>query len=294
MATKANGLDGFDTEMKFNSPLHVKHLQNLVDLQKDKTYDYSGRDSEERRPLHLRRMPDLADLLGLLRQRQGEREVRLHRRCRCRTTRTSRALRRTRSSAALRCGSWAARRRTSTRASRSSSPSCPTPTVRPSCTRNRATCRSRRRPTRRPRRLASTRRTRSSRRRCKELTNKEPTENSRGLRFGNMVQIRDVVVGGDRGGARRPEGAKDALDTAVQPRQPDPAPVRAHRAQADAGPDALHPGRLLAARDDLIEPADRCAVTAPSPDSSRDGKTRSFFRQGAALRCCSVPQLAIT
>src|SRR6476659_4641879 len=45
MSTKANGLDGFETEMKFNSPAHVKHLQNLVDLQKDKTYDYSGRDS---------------------------------------------------------------------------------------------------------------------------------------------------------------------------------------------------------------------------------------------------------
>ena len=43
LATKANGLDGFDTELKFNSPTHVKHLQNLVDLQKDKTYDYSGR-----------------------------------------------------------------------------------------------------------------------------------------------------------------------------------------------------------------------------------------------------------
>jgi sn-glycerol 3-phosphate transport system substrate-binding protein len=43
LATKANGLDGFDTELKFNSPIHVKHLQNLVDLQKDKTYDYSGR-----------------------------------------------------------------------------------------------------------------------------------------------------------------------------------------------------------------------------------------------------------
>jgi sn-glycerol 3-phosphate transport system substrate-binding protein len=43
LATKANGLDGFDTELKFNSPVHVKHLQNLVDLQKDKTYDYSGR-----------------------------------------------------------------------------------------------------------------------------------------------------------------------------------------------------------------------------------------------------------
>jgi sn-glycerol 3-phosphate transport system substrate-binding protein len=43
IGTKANGLAGFDTELKFNSPLHVKHLQTLVDLQKDKTYDYSGR-----------------------------------------------------------------------------------------------------------------------------------------------------------------------------------------------------------------------------------------------------------
>jgi sn-glycerol 3-phosphate transport system substrate-binding protein len=43
LATKANGLDGFDAELKFNSPLHVKHLQTLIDLQKDKTYDYSGR-----------------------------------------------------------------------------------------------------------------------------------------------------------------------------------------------------------------------------------------------------------
>src|SRR5215210_7662453 len=43
LSTKANGLDGFDTELKFNGPLQVKHLQNLVELQKDKTYDYSGR-----------------------------------------------------------------------------------------------------------------------------------------------------------------------------------------------------------------------------------------------------------
>jgi sn-glycerol 3-phosphate transport system substrate-binding protein len=43
LATKANGLDGFDTVLNFNGPVHVKHLQNLVELQKDKTFDYSGR-----------------------------------------------------------------------------------------------------------------------------------------------------------------------------------------------------------------------------------------------------------
>jgi len=45
IGTKGNGLDGFDTELKFNSPLHVKHLETLIELQKDKTYDYSGRNS---------------------------------------------------------------------------------------------------------------------------------------------------------------------------------------------------------------------------------------------------------
>jgi len=46
IGTKANGLDGFDTVLKFNSPLHVKHLQNLVDLQKEKIYSYGGRDAK--------------------------------------------------------------------------------------------------------------------------------------------------------------------------------------------------------------------------------------------------------
>src|SRR5712672_2088411 len=46
IGSKANGLDGFDTVLEFNTPLHVKHLQNLIDLQKDKTYDYSGRDNK--------------------------------------------------------------------------------------------------------------------------------------------------------------------------------------------------------------------------------------------------------
>jgi sn-glycerol 3-phosphate transport system substrate-binding protein len=43
LSTKANGLDGFDTVLEFNKALQVKHLENLVELQKDKTYDYSGR-----------------------------------------------------------------------------------------------------------------------------------------------------------------------------------------------------------------------------------------------------------
>jgi sn-glycerol 3-phosphate transport system substrate-binding protein len=43
LSSKANGLDGFDTELAFNGPLHVQHLTNLVELQKDMTFDYAGR-----------------------------------------------------------------------------------------------------------------------------------------------------------------------------------------------------------------------------------------------------------
>ena len=43
IGTKANGLDGFDTVLEFNTPLEIKLLENLVELQKDKSYDYSGR-----------------------------------------------------------------------------------------------------------------------------------------------------------------------------------------------------------------------------------------------------------
>lgn len=51
LSTKANGLDGFDTALVFNkSPAVVKHLANLVELQKDRVYDFGGRtnDSEGR------------------------------------------------------------------------------------------------------------------------------------------------------------------------------------------------------------------------------------------------------
>ncbi|HSB73221.1 MAG TPA: sn-glycerol-3-phosphate ABC transporter substrate-binding protein UgpB [Candidatus Methylomirabilis sp.] len=44
LATKANGMDGMDAELKINSPLHVKHLQNMMDLLKEGVFKYGGRD----------------------------------------------------------------------------------------------------------------------------------------------------------------------------------------------------------------------------------------------------------
>jgi sn-glycerol 3-phosphate transport system substrate-binding protein len=44
LATKANGMDGLDAELKINSPLHVKHLQTLMEMHKEGTFKYGGRD----------------------------------------------------------------------------------------------------------------------------------------------------------------------------------------------------------------------------------------------------------
>ena len=43
IGTKANGFEGLDTQFVYNSPLHVKHIQQLNDWQKDKTFIYGGR-----------------------------------------------------------------------------------------------------------------------------------------------------------------------------------------------------------------------------------------------------------
>ncbi len=45
LATKANGMKGMDAELKINSPLHVKHLQNMADMQKAGVLKYGGRDA---------------------------------------------------------------------------------------------------------------------------------------------------------------------------------------------------------------------------------------------------------
>jgi sn-glycerol 3-phosphate transport system substrate-binding protein len=45
LATKANGLAGLDAELRINSPLHVRHVQALLDMQKEGTFKYGGRDA---------------------------------------------------------------------------------------------------------------------------------------------------------------------------------------------------------------------------------------------------------
>ncbi len=45
-ATKANGFAGIDTELAFNSPLHVKHVGTMASWQQEKIFDYGGRRSD--------------------------------------------------------------------------------------------------------------------------------------------------------------------------------------------------------------------------------------------------------
>jgi sn-glycerol 3-phosphate transport system substrate-binding protein len=43
LGTKANGMEGFDTVFQINAPLFEKHLTNLANLQKEGVFSYSGR-----------------------------------------------------------------------------------------------------------------------------------------------------------------------------------------------------------------------------------------------------------
>jgi sn-glycerol 3-phosphate transport system substrate-binding protein len=43
IATRNNGLLGFDAELQFNRPLQVRHLENLASLRKDGAFEYNGR-----------------------------------------------------------------------------------------------------------------------------------------------------------------------------------------------------------------------------------------------------------
>jgi sn-glycerol 3-phosphate transport system substrate-binding protein len=43
IGTLSNGLEGLETEFLINSPLHVKHLQTLIDMQAEGSFTYGGR-----------------------------------------------------------------------------------------------------------------------------------------------------------------------------------------------------------------------------------------------------------
>ncbi len=214
MATKANGLDGFDTEMKFNSPLHVKHLQNLIDLQKDKTYDYSGRDSKSEGRFTSGEcaifltssgfygnvkanakfdytsvpMPYYPDVQGAPQNSiiggaslwvmggKSAEEYKGVAKFLAFLSDTDRQAKLHQESGYLPI-TKAAYEKTKSSGFYEKNPVLETP--------------------------------------LKELTNKEPTENSRGLRFGNMVQIRDVISEEIEAALAGQKSAKDALDAAV-------------------------------------------------------------------------------
>ena len=46
LSTKANGLDGVDTVLEFNTPRMAKHIAALAEAIKDKSFDYGGRSNE--------------------------------------------------------------------------------------------------------------------------------------------------------------------------------------------------------------------------------------------------------
>src|SRR4029079_1100333 len=44
-ATKNNGFGGLDTRLAFNTPLHVRHIENLANMAKQGLFVYKGRNN---------------------------------------------------------------------------------------------------------------------------------------------------------------------------------------------------------------------------------------------------------
>jgi ABC-type glycerol-3-phosphate transport system substrate-binding protein len=93
-ATKRNGFNGLDTRLAFNTPLHVRHIENLANMAKQGLFVYKGRNNAPMR-LPVGRMRDVHRLVGAVRQRQAQRQVRLSASAPCPTTPTCPAHRRT-------------------------------------------------------------------------------------------------------------------------------------------------------------------------------------------------------
>jgi len=143
-ATKRNGFNGLDTRLAFNTPLHVRHIENLANMAQQGLFVYKGRNNTARRRCTVRSSATPSSPAAS---------------APCPTTPTSPARRRTPSSVAPASGPCPARSRPRSRAWRCSSSTCPTRRCRPRATRKPATCRSPPRLTTSPRSRASTSRT---------------------------------------------------------------------------------------------------------------------------------------
>ena len=110
----------------------------------------------------------------------------------------------------------------------------------------------------------------------KELTNKEPTENSRGLRFGNMVQMRDLWAEELEARARRQEDRQGSAGCRGRARQCDVAYVRKDGKVTSAG----------------SEPTDQGSLSAPerehvSHHAAPEWKSLSSSTTSCCHTCCS-------
>jgi sn-glycerol 3-phosphate transport system substrate-binding protein len=214
IGTLANGMDGWGTQLEFNSPLHVRLLTDLVELQKNKTYDYSGRTNTgegrftsgecpifmtssafrgnvvknakfEYGTSTLPYYPDVAGApqnsiiggasLWVMGGKKPE-EYKGVAKFFAFLSNTDRQVKLHQESGYLPI-TKAAYEKTKASGFYEKNPTLETP--------------------------------------LKELTNKEPTENSRGLRFGNMVQMRDVWAEEMEAALAGKKSAKEALDAAV-------------------------------------------------------------------------------
>ena len=76
-ATKGNGFGGTDARLAFNTPLHVRHIENLANMAKQGLFVYKGRGNAADATFVVGRMRDDDRLVGAVRQRQAQRQVRL-------------------------------------------------------------------------------------------------------------------------------------------------------------------------------------------------------------------------
>ena len=73
-ASKQNGFAGFDTELLFNTPLHVRIIDQLAQWQKTKTFDYGGRKGDAQPEVRDGGMRHVSGFIGALRERRQGRK----------------------------------------------------------------------------------------------------------------------------------------------------------------------------------------------------------------------------